>query len=139
MIPCASVRREPGQSAWSDLTTIATGYGFALSPVSATKTALIGQAATYTLYLTSTGNLTDAIAFDLSQNTWPVSITPITLTLAAHQHAAVQVLVSVPLTAAIDVSDIVRINAQGTGVAAFSELTTAAAGWRYLFPIFIEP
>jgi len=128
-----------GEAAFSDLTTIATGYGFALSPVSATKTALIGQAATYTLYLTSTGNLTDAIAFDLSQNTWPVSITPITLTLAAHQHAAVQVLVSVPLTAAIDVSDIVRINAQGTGVAAFSELTTAAAGWRYLFPIFIEP
>ncbi len=128
-----------GSAVFSDLTTIATGYGLALSPASGSKTALIGQAATYTLYLTNTGNLTDAIVFDLSQNSWPSSITPLTVTLAMQQHAAVQVLVSVPLTAAIGLSDTVRITAQGTGVSAFSDLTTSAAGWRYLLPIFIVP
>lgn len=128
-----------GPSAFVDLTTTALGYGLALSPASAKTTVVIGQAAAYTLTLTATGNLTDTILFDLSHNTWPATIMPITLTLAAQQHAAVNVFVTVPLTAAIGISDTVRITAQGTGVSAVGDLTTFAAGWRYLFPVIIAP
>ena len=120
-------------------THVLPAYGLTLAPSTATSMAAVGYAATYTLHVTSTGYLTDAVTFDVSQNKWPVSITPITLTLAAQQHAAVQVLVSVPLTATIGLSDTAHINVQGTGVSAFSDLTTSAAGWRCLLPIIYSP
>ena len=89
--------------------------------------------------LTSTANATDLITFDLSQNTWPASVSPFTLTLAAQQHAVVSVRVSVPVTAALGISDTVRVTAQGTSTAATSDLTTSVSGWRVLLPVIYAP
>jgi serine protease AprX len=114
-------------------------YGLTLAPSSATSMAVSGYAAAYTLQLINSGNISDTIVFTSSQYSWPDSITPITLTLAAQQHAPVNVLVTVPLTAVLGLSDTVRINAQGTGVSAWSDLTTVAAGWRCLLPIIYSP
>jgi serine protease AprX len=114
-------------------------YGLSLVPAAATSMAVGSDTAAYALQLTNTGNVSDTIVFTSSQYSWPVSITPITLTVAAQQYATVNVFVRVPLTATLGLSDTARITAQGTGVSAFSDLTTSAAGWRCLLPILYSP
>jgi serine protease AprX len=114
-------------------------YGLSLVPASATSMAVGGDTAAYTLQLTNTGNVSDVIVFISSRHSWPVSIVPITLTMAAQQHATVNVFVTVPLTATLGLSDTERITAYGTGVSAFSDLMTSAAGWRCLLPVIYSP
>jgi serine protease AprX len=109
-------------------------YSVTLAPSAATSMAVSGYAAAYTLSLTNTGTSSDTYAFEVAPSAWPVTIMPITLTLAVQQQATVNVFVTVPLTAAIGMSDTVRIIVHGTGVSAFSDLMTGAAGWRYLLP-----
>ncbi|CAG0932248.1 Bacterial leucyl aminopeptidase [Thermoflexales bacterium] len=109
--------------------------GVQLGPASAAQNGVISQMIDYTLYLTNTGNLTDTFTLSASHHTWHTQIMPISLTLPHASGAVVKVFVTVPITAMLDISDMVQITAQGTGVSASSWLTTTITAHRIWLPL----
>jgi hypothetical protein len=106
-------------------TTVA---GVALTPVAAAQIGRIGSTVTYQLTLTNTDNLSDTYHLSLANNVWLTQVYPLSMTLAAQASQPLTVTVVIPLTATPGLTDTVHLTAQGTGVAAFSDLVTTAVG-----------
>jgi hypothetical protein len=78
------------------------------------------------LSLGDTGNWTDTFSLNATPAHWPVQLLPLSVTLSAHSDTFANVIVSVPLTATAQLTDVVRVTVTGTGVSDFSELITRA-------------
>jgi hypothetical protein len=115
-----------------------------LHPASAAQEAGAGQALTYTLRLTNSGEYSDAYRLSRLSGHWPLSLAPQeTFDLAAGDSQELQVRVSIPLTAATkaqDVSTILASAASGptaTAILSASVRYVDASGVAYL-PIIIR-
>ena len=106
-------------------TTVA---GVALTPGTAAQIGRIGSTVTYQLTLTNTDNLSDTYHLSLASNVWLTQVDPLSMTLAPQASQPLTVTVVIPLTATHGLTDTVHLTAQGTGVAAFSDLVTMAVG-----------
>ncbi len=105
-------------------TTVEVVPAVTLTPDTAAQTGRIGTTVTYTLMLTNTGNLTDTYQLWLVNNVWLAQVDPLSMTLAPQASQPLTVIVAIPLTATHGLTDTLRLTAQGTGVAAFSDLVT---------------
>ncbi len=101
-------------------------YGVALWPPEIESNGDVGKTVIYTLALTNTGNITDVYSLALSRATWPTTLTPTLVTLAPQATAPVTTMVTVPWDIFTGITDTARVMAAGTGVSAYSDLTTAA-------------
>ena len=106
--------------------------GLELDPTHAAQTGSAGKTITYTLNLTNTGNFTDTFALDYTGNLWDAQ-GPLSATLAAGSGTPLFVTIQIPPTATTGISDTVHFTATGTGVFAFSDLTTTAQHWYSIF------
>lgn len=106
-------------------TTVA---GVALTPRNAAQIGRIGSTVTYHLTLTNTDNLSDTYHLSLASNIWLTQVGPLSMTLAPQASQPLTVTVVIPLTATHGLTDTAHLTAQGTGVAAFSDLVTTAVG-----------
>jgi PKD repeat protein len=131
--------RKPPASASAVLTTKANDvYGLDLAPTAASLEGRPAQKVSYSLLVTNTSNVADAIAVDRVGSGWPTTISPESLTLARDTGSRVEVQVTVPLTAAVGQADVARIRAVGTGGYAESELTTLVAAYRTYLPAVLK-
>ncbi len=118
---------DPTQRVHATLRTTAdTVYGVQLWPPEIMSNGDVGKTVIYTLTLTNTGNITDVYSLALSRATWPTTLTPTLVTLAPQATTPVTTLVTVPWDTFTGITDTARVTASGTGVSAYSDLTTAA-------------
>jgi serine protease AprX len=118
---------DPARSAEATLITTAdTVYGVRLWPPEIISDGDGGKTVIYVLMLTNTGNITDVYNLALSRATWPTTLTPTLVTLAPQATAPVTTMVTVPWDVFTGITDTARVTASGTGVSAYSDLTTAA-------------
>ncbi len=118
---------DPSRSARATLHTTADAvYGLALWPPEIMANGDVGKTVVYTLALTNTGNITDVYSLTLSRATWPTTLTPTLVTLAPQATTPVTALVTVPWEIFTGITDTARVTVSGTGVSAYSDLTTAA-------------
>lgn len=118
---------DAAQSASATLHTTADAmYGVMLVPPEYFRNGNVGATVVYSLVLTNTGNVSDTYVLALSGATWTTTLAPEGVVLEPAQSAPVTVTVTVPLEAPTGITDTVRVTASGTGVAASSDLTTAA-------------
>ena len=101
-------------------------YAVALEPPEMMANGDVGKTVVYTLALINTGNITDMYSLTLSHATWPTTLTPTLVTLAPQATTPVTTMVTIPWDAFTGVTDTARVTASGTGVSAYSDLTTAA-------------
>ncbi len=101
-------------------------YAVALEPPEIMANGDVGKTVVYTLALTNTGNITDVYSLTLSRATWPTTLTPTLVTLAPQATTPVTTLVTVPWEIFTGITDTARVTVSGTGVSAYSDLTTAA-------------
>ena len=121
-------------SGTANLTTTANfAPAIELDPTQAAQIGSAGETITYTLNLTNTGNFTDTFALDYAGNLWDTQ-GPLSATLAAWTGTPLFVTIQVPPTATTGLSDTVHFTATGTGVFAFSDLTTTA---RHNYAVFL--
>ncbi|MCA9980722.1 MAG: carboxypeptidase regulatory-like domain-containing protein, partial [Anaerolineales bacterium] len=73
--------------------------------------ALAGETVTYTVHITNTGDLTDTFDISLSGQTWDTTA-PVSITLAAGEHATFDVTVMIPTDAMADDNDSVLVTAK---------------------------
>ncbi len=107
-------------------TTADVVYGVQLWPRELISNGDEGKTVIYTLALTNTGNITDVYSLTLSNATWLTTLTPTLVTLAPGASAPVTTMVTVPWDIFTGITDTARVTASGTGVSAYSDLTTAA-------------
>ena len=118
---------DPTHNAQATLYTTADAvYGVQLWPPEIMSNGDVGKTVVYTLTLTNTGTITDVYSLALSRATWPTTLTPTLVTLAPEATAPVTALVTVPWDVFTGITDTARVTASGTGVSAYSDLTTAA-------------
>jgi len=118
---------DPTYSAQATLHTTADAvYGVQLWPPEIESNGAVGKTVVYTLTLTNAGNIADVYSLTLSDATWPTTLTPTLATLAPGATAPVTALVAVPWDVFTGITDTARLTAVGTGVAAYSDLTTVA-------------
>ncbi|HTP11559.1 MAG TPA: carboxypeptidase regulatory-like domain-containing protein, partial [Anaerolineae bacterium] len=130
----ATSQGDPSQQATSTLTTTAQtnlARGVGLTPISAAKSSLAGNAVTYALVLTNTGNSTDSFTVTISTGTlFTNSVVPLTINnLAAGATAPVTATVLIPanIISGTQESALVTVTSQGDpGQHATSTLTTTA-------------
>jgi uncharacterized membrane protein len=120
-----------GSGSQSQAFTTTTGgvYQSLLSPLSGQQSIDPGATATYTLWLTNTGNVTDAFNLTTTGNVWAVGVNPAsTVGLPIGGSAVVVLTVTVPITAlAGDYNPIgVLATSQGGGTQAQAVFTTTA-------------
>ncbi len=101
-------------------------YAVALEPPEIMANGDVGKTVMYTLALTNTGTVADVYSLTLSGATWPTTLTPTLVALAPLETTPVTVMVTVPWDIFTGITDTVRVTATGTGVSAYSDLTTAA-------------
>jgi len=101
-------------------------YAVALEPPEIMANGDVGKTVVYTLTLTNAGNMTDVYSLTLSGATWPTTLTPTLVTLAPQAATPVTTMVTVPWDIFTGITDTARVTASGTGVSAYSDLTTAA-------------
>lgn len=117
----------PTQNAQATLRTMVDAvYGVQLWPPEMISNGDEGKTVVYTLALTNTGNITDVYSLALSRATWPTTLTPTLATLAPGATTPVTTLVTVPWGIFTGITDTARVTVSGTGVSAYSDLTTAA-------------
>ncbi len=117
----------PSLSAQATLRTTADAvYGLTLWPPEMMKNGDVGKTVVYTLTLTNTGNITDVYSLTLSRATWPTTLTPTLVMVGPQATAPITTLVTVPWDIFTGITDTARVTASGTGVSAYSDLTTAA-------------
>jgi hypothetical protein len=129
-------------AAASLLTTTANAiYGFDVTPVVTQQIGLLGQAVTYTLCFSNTGNATDRYTITHAGNTWPVLISTEDITLTASASVSVTIRTTVPMTAIPASTDTVTITLASAGLPAQTrevDLITTAAGYRLLLPMIVN-
>ena len=114
-------------------TTAITSYGLALTPLTASQSALAGTIVTYTLAVTNTSHVvSDTIYFQATGYTWPVYL-PTQITLSAGASAPVQVVVHIPSSATGGATDSasVTVKSQGDNTKSVSSLLTTTAITSY--------
>lgn len=89
-------------------------YALSMTPSADTRTGLIGQVLTYTLRLTNSAFMTDAVSFSAVSRTWPTVLPPV-LNLPPGASAQVVVSVTVPVTATAGRTERITVTAQSTG------------------------
>ena len=90
-------------------------YAIGLSPVSASQVSLPGATAVYRLQVTNTAYLTDVLILSAAGNTWPVTLSTISLTLSPGGSAALAVSVTVPSGALMGAADHVTVTVASIG------------------------
>lgn len=100
-------------------------YGVSLQPESQAGQADLGQPITYTLQVNNIGQNTDTYSMTYNSN-WPASGPASVGPLNSGENAAIDVVVTIPLTATPGTSDLATITATGTGVSDSAFITTTA-------------
>jgi carboxypeptidase T len=148
-VASASDPRIPPAHASIAITTVATSiYGVALEPAAASRVAAPGQAVTYTLGVTNTGNATDVYTLTLSGYIWTVTFSiasgttmlPAIGPLGPGESGVVAVGSWIPLSAHGGDSDtaIVTVTSQGDDTKfAVGVLTTTAVHQPAMFKFYL--
>ena len=113
------------------LATTGITHGVQLEAVPPEQAGLVGAVVTYTLRVTNTGNVTDTYDLSASRNLWPVTLVPTSTRVAAQGSADVSVQVTIPVTATVGLTDVVRVMAAGPGVSDYGDLITTAPAPNY--------
>lgn len=100
--------------------------GVAITPGTAHASGSAGSVIAYRLTLANTGDVADTIALSASGNSWQTEITPASITLPGGGETSVVVSVTIPAAATLGMSDVVSIQAVGSGASASAVLTTTA-------------
>jgi uncharacterized protein len=129
-----------GASAYSQLTTQANVVrGMQLSAAPSAQNGRAGQAIFYSVWLTNTGNLSDAFTLSLGAHLWPTVVQPISATVAAFTTSPFTVTVTVPFTVTAGMTDTVEVTATGIGTAKAAVLnTTALEAYHVWLPLIIK-
>ena len=141
--------RIPLAYASSRITTVANPvYGVALEPAAASRAAALGQAVTYTLGVTNTGNTTDAYTLTLSGHVWTMTVSvasetavlPVIGPLGPGESGVIAVGSQIPLSTHGGDSDVavVTVTSQGDDTAsATAVLTTTATQQPLMFEVYL--
>ncbi len=128
---------DPTATANTQLTTSATAvYGAAVSGESAGGGAP-GTSITYTVHLTNTGNISETFALSATGTGWETAVSPTTLSLPANAAGDASVMVHIPLTATVGLSETAVFQAASTtepSVIVEWEVTTTAVGHVIFLP-----
>ncbi len=123
----ATSQARPAVQTTAAITTTANAvYAVALAPQAATADGRPGHTATYTFYLTNTGNISDTYTLAVADATWDTRLAPQTVTLDALATVSVPVTVTIPTGVAPGALDVAHLTATGNGVLASAQLTTTA-------------
>jgi subtilisin family serine protease len=111
------------------MTVVADGsYSLSLSPAEASLSVYPGESVTYLLTLENSGNVTDVITLEITDNQWPVYLPENPLILNPNSATVFSVRVDIPYIAAPSGgSDTVTVTVRSSGdpsVSAAAELTT---------------
>jgi len=119
-------------------TTADTVYGVAIAPVADSRNGSPGETVTYTLYVTNTGNFTNAYHLSRLGSGWPTVFWPIDpFTLGPGAWRNVGVYVTIPVSATPGERDVAVVQIPGTGVLDVSTLTTTVLHHVYL-PLLVR-
>jgi len=131
--------RTPPASASVVLTTTANNvYGVALGAVVLEQTARPGEAVTYTLLVTNTGNVADTITVTRTNSGWPTVFSWTSQTIARGGWRELKVYVTVPAGPGVGAEDTAVIRASGSGGNAELTLTTRTPVYRVYLPLTVR-
>jgi hypothetical protein len=110
-------------------------YAMNVSPSNSVKFGLPNVTVVHTLYLTDSGFLTNTSSFSLTGNTWPITVTPLSLLLPG-QSKQLLVSVTIPLTAPQGATDVATLifRSPNDGVQSVVELTTVSS-FQIMLPL----
>ncbi len=112
------VRGADVAGAWGPLTAafVTTPYALALAPERATGAGRPGTIMTYTLWLTSTGSLTQTLSLTHTVAQWTTTLVPTQTSLAAFESAPITLTVSIPSEVSSTVADAVTVTVRSGDV-----------------------
>lgn len=130
--------RWPGAAASLSLTTTANSlYRVAIGAPVTARLARPGEAVTYTVQVTNTGNIADTIMVSRTLAGWPTAFSWTSQTIAPGWRPLL-ITITVPVTAAPGETDTALIRAAGQGLPAELSLTTRVLAGRLYLPLVLR-
>jgi len=106
-----------------------------IAPSAVSGEGVAGDVVLYTLTLTNTGSMTNAITLGPIDNNWDTGISPASVSLPSMEQTTVVVSVTIPSAATVGMSDTVTILATATGASDSSVLMTIASDSNIYLPL----
>lgn len=118
-------------------TMVAADHGVTVGSSNPAQMGRPGEAVTYTLHITNTGNVTDTFMLGSSAD-WTTAVSPVSVTIPSSAETTAIVMVTIPFTATDGMTDTANIQATAIDypqITATIHLTTTAVSYVHYLPI----